>query len=146
MAIFRRDSTGAQQWVKALPIYAAAANLNKGIFVKNGVTDGTNLGFVIPVAVNTALSGSFVGLTEAAFAGATLDNDPSAGTKYLKTDCTINPTAIYGAKYDNALTGARWTNGLAVTGVGATTVVTSGENIGGGWLFFDNFELKLWQR
>ena len=141
MAIFRRDSAGSQQWVKSMPIYAAGANIVKGAFVKNGVTDGTNLGFIIPVAVNTALSGSFVGITEAPFAGATLDNDPSAGTKYLKTDCTINPLGIYGAKYDNALTGARWTNGLSVTGVGATTVVGSGENIGGGWLFFDNFEL-----
>lgn len=141
MAIFRRDSSGAQQWVKSMPIYAAGANIKKGAFLKNGVTDGTNLGFLIPVAVNTALSGSFVGLTEAPFAGATLDNDPSGGTKYLKTDVTINPLGIYGVKYDNAKTGSRWTNGLSVTGVGATTVVTSGENIGGGWLFFDNGEL-----
>ena len=141
MAIFRRDSAGAQQWVKSMPIYSSAANLVKGAFVKNGVTDGTNLGFLIPVAVNTALSGSFVGILEQPWAGATIDNDPATGTKYLKADCTINPLGIYGAKYDNTLSGSRWTNGLSVTGVGATTVVTSGENIGGGWLFFDNFEL-----
>jgi len=141
MAVFVRDSTGAQQWIKPVPIYAAAANIVLGAFIKCGVTDGTNLGFMIPVAVNTALSGSFVGITEAAFLGATLDNDPSAGTKYLLTPATINPKGIYRTKYDNGITSSRWTNGLSTTGVGATTVVTSGENIGGGWLFFDNFEL-----
>lgn len=142
MAIFALDSTGAQQWKKAIPLYGAAANIVKGAFIKMGIVDGTNQGFGIITAANSSLANEFIGITEAAFAAATLDNDPSAGTKYLLTDCTINPKGIYLTKYDNALTGARWTNGLAVTGVGATTVVTSGENLGGGWLFFDNFELR----
>lgn len=141
MAIFVQDSTGAQQWKKAIPLYGAGTNIVKGAFIVRGVTDGTNLGFGVVNPTNTALALKFIGITEAAFAAATLDNDPSVGTKYLLTDCTINPKGIYAAKYDNALTGARWTNGLAVTGVGATTVVSSGENISGGWLFFDNFEL-----
>lgn len=142
MAIFDRDSTGAQQWKKPIPLYGAATNIAAGAFIVKGVTDGTNQGFGVIMPTNTALSLKFMGITEGPFNAATLDNDPSAGTKYLLTDCTINPKGIYLAQYDNALTGARWTNGLATTGVGATTVVTSGENIGGGWLFFDNFELR----
>lgn len=141
MAVFDRDATGAQQWIKPIPLYGAATNIVSGAFVKWGVTDGTNLGFGVIVGTNTALSGKFIGITEQAFAAATLDNDPSAGTKYLLSQCTINPFGIYLAQYDNALTSSRWTNGLTVTGVGATSVVSSGENIGGGWLFFDNFEL-----
>ncbi len=142
MAFFVQDSTGAQQWKKAIPLYGAATNIVRGAFVVKGVTDGTNQGFGVIMPTNTALSLKFIGITEAAFAAATLDNDPATGTKYLLTDCTINPKGIYAAKYDNAVTAAgRWTNGLTVTGVGATTVVTSGESIGGGWLFFDNFEL-----
>lgn len=136
-----QDSTGAQQWKKAIPLYGAGTNIVKGAAIKMGASDGTNQGFGIIVSTNSSLASQFMGITEAAFAAATLDNDPSGGTKYLLTDCTINPKGIYAAKYDNALTGARWTNGLSTTGVGATTVVTSGENLGGGWLFFDNFEL-----
>ena len=138
---FVQDSTGAQQWKKQIPLYGAGTNIVKGAAIKMGIVDGTNQGFGIIPGANTSLANEFIGITESAFAAATLDNDPSAGTKYLLTDVTINPKGIYAAKYDNALTGLRWTNGLAVTGVGATTVVTSGENLGGGWLFFDNFEL-----
>jgi hypothetical protein len=141
MAIYFRDSTGAQQWKKPIPLFGNATNIVKGAFVQCGLTDGTNEGYGVVAATNTSLATKFIGITEAAFAAATLDNDPAAGTKYLLTDCTINPFGIYLAQYDNALTGANWTNGLSVTGVGATTVVTSGENMGGGWLFFDNFEL-----
>jgi hypothetical protein len=141
MAVYYGDSTGAQQWKKALPLYGAGTNIKQGAFVVKGVTDGTNLGFFVVMPANTALSLKFAGITETLFAAATLDNDPATGLKYILTDCTINPKGLYQAKYDNALTGARWTNGLTVTGVGATTVVTSGENISGGWLFFDNFEL-----
>jgi hypothetical protein len=141
MAIFYQDAVGAQQWKKVIPLFGNATDIKRGAFVKWGPTDGTNRGFGIPCPVNTALAGNFLGITEALFAAGTLDNDPSAGTKYLLTDCTINPHGIYLTQYDNALTSSRWTNGLAVTGVGATTVVTSGENIAGGWLFFDNFEL-----
>lgn len=141
MAFYEKDSTGAQQWKVPVPLFGNATNINKGAFIIRGTTDGTNLGFGIITPTNSSLAGKFMGITEAAFAAATLDNDPSAGTKYLLTDLTLNPFGIYRVKYDNALTGARWTNGLATTSVGATTVVTSGENIGGGWLFFDNFEL-----
>ena len=139
MAVYYQDSTGAQQWKKALPIYAAAANIKAGAFVMWGAADGTNMGYVIPCPVNGSLGLNFVGITEAPFAGATLDNDPTAGTKYLLTDCTINPKACYLTQYDNSY-GA---NALTATGVGATTVVTSGENNGGGWLMFDNFELHF---
>lgn len=141
MAVFALDSTGAQQWKKALPLYGAGTNIVKGAFIKMGIVDGTNQGFGIIPAANTSLANEFIGITEAPFAAATLDNDPALGTKYLLTDCTINPKAIYLTKYDNALTGARWTNGLAFTGSGTAPVIASGENLGGGWLFFDNFEL-----
>jgi len=139
---FVRDAVGGQQWIIPRPLFGNATNISLGAAVVRGTTDGTNQGFDIVSPTNTSMSaGLYVGVTEALFAAATLDNDPSAGTKYILTQVTINPHAIYEAQYDNALTGARWTNGLSVTGVGATTVVTSGENIGGGWLFFDNFEL-----
>lgn len=138
MAIYRRDSTGAQQWIRSMPIYSAAANLNKGAFMVRGASDGTNLGFVIPAPVNTSLATNLlVGILEQPWAGATLDNDPSTGLKFLKADMTINPFGIYGVKFDNSY-GA---NALTATSVGATTVVTSGENMGGGWIMFDNFEL-----
>lgn len=141
MAVYFRDSVGAQQWKKPLYLYGAGTTIVKGAFIQAGLTDGTNNGYGIVCSTNTSLATKFIGITESAFVAATLDNDPTAGTKYLATDCTINPFGIYLAQYDNALTGVNWTNGLAVTGVGATTVVTSGENMGGGWLFFDNFEL-----
>lgn len=137
MAVFDKDATGGQQWVKQLPIESASANLKAGAFVKWGPTDGTDRGFIIPCPVNTALSGLFVGILEQAWAGATLDNAATLGTTYLKAGVTINPHAIYRAQIDNTF----GSNALAVTGVGATTVVTSGENIGNGWLMFDNYEL-----
>lgn len=141
MAIFDRDSTGAQQWKKPFALFGNGTNIVKGAFIKMGAVDGTNQGFGIIVGTNTSFANQFMGITEAAFAAATLDNDPSAGTKYLQTDCTINPKGIYLAKYDNALTSGHWTNGLAFTGSGTAPAISSGENLGGGWLFFDNFEL-----
>ena len=140
MAHFDRDATGGQQWTRDLPIYAAAANIKRGAFIRWGTTDGTNQGFAIPCPVNTSLGSEFIGVTEAAFAGATLDNDPSAGTKYLLTPCTINPHAIYMAKFDNSF-GANALTATSATAGSKTVVVTSGENLGGGWLMFDNYEL-----
>jgi hypothetical protein len=142
MAVWYRDAIMGMQWKRALPLYGAGTTIKKGAFIQVGLTDGTNEGFGVVCGTNTSLATKFIGITEQAFVAATLDNDPSAGTKYILTDCNIGPGSIYLAQYDNALTGTSWTNGLAVTGVGATTVVTSGENLGGGWLFFDNFELR----
>lgn len=141
MAIFDRDSTGAQQWKKAFPLFGNATNIVKGAFIKMGAVDGTNQGYGIIPGTNTSFANQFMGITEAAFAAATLDNDPTAGTKFLLTDLTINPKGIYLAKYDNALTAGHWSNGLAFTGSGTAPAISSGENLGGGWLFFDNFEL-----
>jgi hypothetical protein len=139
MAIFRRDASGAQQWVRQMPFFSSA-NINKGAFIVNPKTDGTNAGFLVPAPVNTSVSGIFVGILEQAWAGATLNNDPVGGTKFLKADCTINPLGIYGAKFDNSF-GA---NALTLSGVNTATpsvTVSSGENMGGGWLMFDNYEL-----
>lgn len=138
MAIYHMDATGAQQWKKALPIYSAGVNLKQGAFVKWGPTDATDRGYIIPCPVNTALANLFAGILEQPFAGATLDNDPTAGTKFLKADVTLNPHAIYRAKFDNSF-GA---NALTIASVSGTSlVVTSGENISGGWLMADNYEL-----
>lgn len=137
MAVFHLDATGGQEWVKYLPIESASANLVQGAFVKWGSTDGTDRGFLIPCPVNTGLSGLFAGVLNQAWPGATLDNAATLGTTYLKAPVTINPHAMYRAQFDNSF-GA---NALTTTGVGATTVVTSGENIANGWLMFDNYEL-----
>lgn len=137
MAVWYGDSVMGQQWKRALPLYGAGTTIKKGAFIQRGITDGTNLGFGIIAVVNTTQAGRFVGLTEQAFVAATLDNDPATGLKYILTDCNIGPFSLYLAQYDNSF-GA---NALTTTGVGATTVVTSGENISGGWLFFDNYEL-----
>jgi hypothetical protein len=135
---FVKDAVGGQQWIYPVPLFGNATNIKAGAAVIRGVTDGTNLGFGIIAPANTSMAtGLFMGVTEALFAAATLDNDPSAGTKFILTQVTINPHAIYEAQYDNRFAA----NALTVTGVGATTVVSSGENLGGGWLFFDNYEL-----
>ncbi len=138
MAVFSYDAAGGAEWKKAVPIYAAAANLVKGAFIKWGVTDGTNRGFAIPAPVNSDLASEFIGILNQPFAGATLDNDPNAGTKYLLADCLVGPNHVYRAQYDTSVTGSAWTTGLATTTFSGTTiVVTSGENISGGWLFSD---------
>lgn len=141
MAVWYRDAAMGQQWKRPLPLFGNATTIKKGAFIMAGLTDNTNEGYGVVCTTNTSLATKFIGITEQAFVAATLDNDPTTGTKYLLTDCNIGPNSIYLAQYDNALTTTSWTNGLAVTGVGATTVVASGENLGGGWLFFDNFEL-----
>lgn len=117
--------TGAAQLKRAIPLYGAATNIKAGAAVMRGTTDGTNIGYGIIAASTIA---TFVGVTESLFAAATLDNDPGAGTKYILTDVTINPFAVYEAEYDQ-------TTGLAVaSGSGTAPVVTSGENIQGGYL------------
>jgi hypothetical protein len=138
MAVFSYDAAGGAEWKKAMPIYAAAANLLKGAFVKWGVTDGTDRGFVIPAPVNSDLASEFIGILNQAFAGATLDNDPNAGTKYLLAECLIGPNHVYRTQYNTALTGSNFTTALTMTTCSSTSiVVTSGENISGGWLFTD---------
>jgi len=137
---FIRDAVGGQQYVVPRPLYGAGTNIIAGAALVRGVTDGTNQGYDVIAPVNTSMaSGLFVGVTEALFAAATLDNDPTAGTKYILTPVTLNPHAVYEAQYDNRFAA----NALTTTGVGATTIVASGENMGGGWLFFDNYELHF---
>lgn len=138
MAIYQYDTAGGQEWVKKLPIYSAAANLLRGAFVKWGATMGTDNGFAIPCPVNTALSAKFIGILQQAWAGATLDNDPSAGTKYLQAECLVGPNHVYRTKFDGSLTASVWTTGLTMTTCSGTSiVVTSGENNSGGWLYTD---------
>ena len=138
MAIYAYDTAGGQEWVKQLPIYAAGANLLKGTFIMRGSTMGTNNPFAIPVPVNSSLAAKFIGILQQPFAGATLDNDPSAGTKYLKADCLVGPNHVYRTKFDGGLTGTAFTNGLTMTTCASTSiVVTSGEDLSGGWLYTD---------
>lgn len=134
-----RDASMGQAYVKPWPLFGNATNIIKGAAIIKGITDGTNKGYGIIAPTNTSMAGIFIGVTEAAFNAATLDNDPAAGTKYILTPVNIGPKQIYEAQYDNRY-GA---NALTATGVGATTVVSSGEDMGGGWLMFDNFELHF---
>ena len=138
MAIYAYDTAGGQEWVKQLPIYAAGANLLKGAFIKWGATNHQDTGFAIPCPVNTGLSAKFLGILAQPFAGATLDNDPTAGTKFLKADCLVGPNHVYRVKFDGGLTAGAFTNGLTMTTCASTSiVVASGENITGGWLYTD---------
>lgn len=124
--IWSYDLTGATQLKRAIPLFGNATNIKQGAAVMRGSTDGTNLGYGI-VAASTL--SNFIGVTESLFAAATLDNDPAAGTKYLLTDCTINPFGVWEAEYDQ-------TTGLTIASVVAATsfTVTSGENVGGGYI------------
>jgi len=140
MANFSYDAAGGNEWKKTLYMYSAAANIVAGSFIVKGTTAGTNLGFCIPAPVNTSQAGLFIGITAAPWAGATLDNDPSAGTKYLGLDCLVGPLHVYRTQWDNAITAATglWTNGQAMTTCASTSiVVTSGEDMSGGWLMTD---------
>lgn len=124
--IFAYDLTGGAQLKRAIPLFGNATNIPAGAVVMAGETDGTNQGYGI---IGASTLNKFLGVTESLFAAATLDNDPTAGTKYLLTDCTINPFGVWEAEYDQA------TN-LSIASVVASTsfTVTSGENIGGGWI------------
>lgn len=123
--IFAYDLAGGQQLKRAIPLYGAGANIKAGAAVARGVTAGTNQGMGI-VAAST--NNNFIGVTENLFAGATLDNDPNNGTKYLLTDVTINPLGVWEAEFNQ-------TTGLTVASVaGGNPTVTSGEDISGGYL------------
>ena len=138
MATFLVDAAGGQEWKKAQPIYSAAANLNAGAFLVKGTTMGTNVGFLIPAPVNTSQVGLFVGILLQPWAGATLDNDPNLGTKYILADCLVGPNHIYRTQFNSALTGSNFTTGLTMATCSSTTIaVTSGEDISGGWLWTD---------
>src|SRR5438046_1782239 len=106
MAVFAYDAGGGAEWKKAQPIYSAAANLVNGAFLVKGTTMGTNVGFLIPAPVNTSQVGLFVGVLAQAWAGATLDNDPNNGTKYLMADCLVGPLHVYRTQFNSALTGS----------------------------------------
>jgi hypothetical protein len=143
----RQDAVGGQNYTRAWPLFGNATNIVKGAAVVLGTTEGTNQGFGIVAPANTSMAtGLFLGVTEAPFNAATLDNDPSAGTKYLTTPVNIGPHVIYEAPYNTAITAAtgRFTTGLTLTAVTTATpsvTVTSLETIAGGWLLFDNGEL-----
>ena len=124
--IYSYDLTGAAQLKRSVPLFGNATNIKQGAAVVRGPTDGTNLGYGI-IAASTI--SAFLGVSESLFAAATLDNDPAGGTKYILTDVTINPFAVYEAEYDQ-------TTGLTIASVVAATsfTVTSGENVGGGWI------------
>jgi hypothetical protein len=143
--IARQSAVGGQYWKLAVPLFGNATNIVKGAAIVRGTTAGTNQGFGIVAPSNSSMSsGLFLGVTEQPFNAATIDNDPSAGTKYLKADLCVDPKQCYEAQYDNALTAGVFTNGLTMTAVTTATpsvTVTSLENISGGWLFFDNGEL-----
>lgn len=138
MAVFAYDASGGSEWKKALPIYSAAANLLQGAFLVKGTSMGTNVGFAIPAPVNTSQAGLFIGVLAQAWAGATLDNDPNAGTKYLMADCLVGPLHVYRTQFNSALTGSNFTTALTMTTCSSTSIiVTSGEDISGGWLWTD---------
>lgn len=142
---FIYDSTGGQQWKKPFPLFGNATDIAAGAAIILGGTQGTNQGYGVIMPANTSLaSGLFLGVTESKFAASVIDNDVTAATKYILTDLTINPHAVWEAQYDNTLTGARWTTGLTLTAVTTGTpsvTITSLETISGGWLFFDNGEI-----
>jgi len=138
MAVYAYDASGGAEWKKAQPIYSAGANLVQGAFLVKGTTMGTNVGFLIPAPVNTSQAGLFVGILAQAWAGATLDNDPNAGTKYILADCIVGPLHVYRTQFNSALTGSNFTTGLTMTTCASTSiVVSSGEDISGGWLWTD---------
>lgn len=124
--IFSYDLTGGAQLKRAIPLFGNGTNIKAGAAVIRGTTDGTNQGYGV---ISASTTNNFIGVTESLFAAATLDNDPSLGTKYLLTDVTINPFAVYECEYSQ-------TTGLTVASVQAGTgvTITSGETIGGGWL------------
>lgn len=138
---FVKDYVGGQQIIQGWPLFGNATSIIKGAAIIIGTTDGTNRGFGIIAPTNTSMATNlFLGVTEQAFTAATVDNDPAAGTKYLKTQLTMNPHAVYEAQYDNRFAANALTIASLNTGTPSVTV-TSGENIAGGWLFFDNGEL-----
>lgn len=138
MAVFAYDAGGGSEWKKSQPIYSAAANLVQGAFLSKGTTMGTDNGFLIPSLVNTSQVGLFVGILAQAWAGATLDNDPSVGSKYIMADCLVGPLHVYRTQFNSALTAGVFTTGLTMTTCSGTSiVVTSGEDISGGWLWTD---------
>lgn len=142
--IARQSSVGGQYWKKGWPLFGNGTNIVKGAAIVRGTTQGTNQGYGIVAPANTSMAGLFLGVTEQPFNAATIDNDPSAGTKYIQADLMIDPKQCYEAQYDNALTAGVFTNGLTMTAVTTGTpsiTVTSLETIAGGWLFFDNGEL-----
>ena len=124
--IFAYDLTGGSQLKRAIPLYGAGTNIVQGAAIQRGTTDGTNEGYGV---VGVSTMNAFIGVTESLFAAATLDNDPAAGTKYLLTDCTINPFGVWECEYDQTTSLA-----VASTQAGTGITVTSGESIGGGWL------------
>lgn len=137
--IYLGSSVGSQTWIKGLPLFGNATSIVKGAAIVKGTTAGTNQGYGIVAPANTSMThGLFLGVTESAFSAATIDNDPSAGTKYILTTVCIDPDGMYEIQYDNAGT-TNYTNGLTLTAVTTGTpsvTVTSLEAIDGGWMSF----------
>lgn len=137
--IYKGSATAGNTWKKSLPLFGNATNIVKGAAVVKGTTAGTNQGYGIVAPTNTSMThGLFLGVTENLFPAATVDNDPSVGTKYIMADVTIDPDGLYEAQYDNAGT-TNYTNGLTLTAVTTGTpsvTITSLEAIDGGWISF----------
>lgn len=125
------DPTG-MSFPLRVPLFGNATSINKGAAIMRGSTDGTNMGYGIVGA--TALT-NFVGVTEEPFLAATLDNTPTTGTRYLQTTLICAPHGIWQADYQNTFA-TSGTDCLALTATTPSTAptVSSGENIGGGWL------------
>jgi hypothetical protein len=133
---FAYDLTGAAPLKRAIPLFGNATNIKAGAAVMRGSTPATNQGYGIVAASSI---NNFMGVTEALFAAATLDNDPSGGTKYILTDVNINPFAVYEAEYDQ-------TTGLTIASVDGSgnPTVTNLEAIDGGWFLIIGAPVKGW--
>lgn len=128
------DLCGGQSWKMQIPLFGNGTSIAKGAAVQRGATGGTNQGYGV---IGSSTYNNFIGVTEAAFAAATTDNDPSAGTKYILTDVLVAPDGVWAADYDTSF-GA---NALTIASMSATPgnpTVTSLEDIGGGWLLGDD--------
>lgn len=125
------DANGLEFTLK-MPLFGGGTTINKGAAVMRGSTDGTNMGYGI---VGASALTNFVGVTEEPFLAATLDNTPTTGTRYLMTTVRCSPSGIWKANYQTTFATAN-TDCLALTATTPSTAptVTSGENIGGGWL------------
>lgn len=128
--VFAYTQDSSRESYVRYPLFGNATTINQGAVVIRGATAGTNTGYGI-VGVPTYTN--VLGVTMAQFAAATTDNDPTVGSKYLKTPIICNPTAVFQAPYDTVTS----TNGLTIASMSATPgnpTVTSLEAVDGGWL------------
>lgn len=124
--IYSYSLFGGQQLKRSIPLFGNATDIKAGAVVMNGGTDGTNNGYGV---IGASTLNKYIGVTEALFQASVKDNDPTTGLKYILTDVTINPDAVYQTEYEQS-------SQLSIASVVAATsfTVTSGENLGGGWI------------